>query len=247
MTDPGYVPRHRRTRLSRPATLAVLAAVVVLVVSVFWALDGRGADRHRVAASTSASSSPSVTETSTPATDPVTTASATTPAPRTSSTRFGVPSAAPSSPAPAVGVPSRLSIPAIGVDTSLESLSLAADGTLEAPRKWQEAGWFVGSSRPGQAGPAVIAGHVDSRTGPAVFYRLHQLHAGDRVLVHARDDSTVSFVVDTLASYPKNHFPSAAVYGPTPLPELRLITCAGDFNFVTHNYLDNLVVSAHQA
>jgi sortase (surface protein transpeptidase) len=144
-------------------------------------------------------------------------------------------------------VPVRVSIPAIGVNAKLEKLHLAGDGTLQGPRRWGEAGWFVDSSRPGEPGPAVLAGHVDSRTGPAVFYRLNKLRVGDRVFVIAASGATVTYVVDARASYPKDRFPSSLVYGPTPLPELRLITCTGDFDFVHHNYLDNLVVSAHLA
>jgi hypothetical protein len=67
--------------------------------------------------------------------------------------------------------PARLEIPAIGVSTTLVRLGLLADGTMEVPRDDGVAGWFTGGPMPGQLGPAVIAGHVDSRTGPAVFYR----------------------------------------------------------------------------
>jgi sortase (surface protein transpeptidase) len=45
------------------------------------------------------------------------------------------------------------------------------------------AGWFTGGPMPGQLGPAVIAGHVDSRTGPAVFHRLRDLRPGDQIRV----------------------------------------------------------------
>jgi len=143
--------------------------------------------------------------------------------------------------------PVRLLVPAIGVDTSLETLGLLPDGSLQAPSRWDRAGWYADGIRPGSTGPAVIAGHVDSTSGPGVFFRLRELTSGAEILVRRRDASSLRFIVDTVVSYPKTQFPTAAVYGPTPRPELRLITCTGDFDFRKRSYLDNLVVSAHQA
>ena len=91
----------------------------------------------------------------------------------------------------------------------------------------------------------MIAWHVDSISGPAVFYRLRQLRPGDLAVVQRRDGRLLTFVVDSLAVYPKVAFPTADVYGPAPVPTLRLVTCTGDFDWQTHTYLDNLVVSAH--
>jgi hypothetical protein len=142
-------------------------------------------------------------------------------------------------------LPVRLLIPAIGVDTALQQLRLSSDGSLQAPSAWQVAGWYAGGIRPGQPGPAVIAGHVDSLYGPAVFFRLRQLHHGDQVIVKRQDRQTLVFLVDAVDHFPKDNFPTELVYGPTPLPELRLITCGGDFDPHTMSYLDNLVVSAH--
>jgi sortase (surface protein transpeptidase) len=118
---------------------------------------------------------------------------------------------------------------------------------LEPPSQWGVAGWYADGVYPGQLGPAVIAGHIDSINGPAVFYRLHDLAPGARVQVTEKNGTVLTFVVDSLQSFPKNQFPSKAVYGPSPYPVLRLITCTGDFDWATHNYLDNLVVSAHLA
>jgi len=143
------------------------------------------------------------------------------------------------------GAPVRLRISAIGVNAAIEPLGLLADGTLQPPSAWQAAGWYAGGVTPGDVGPAVIAGHVDSISGPAVFYRLRRLRPGDLAVVRSRDGRQLTFVVDSLAVYPKVAFPSAAVYGPTPLATLRLITCTGDFDWHAHTYLDNLVVSAH--
>jgi Sortase domain len=145
------------------------------------------------------------------------------------------------------GPPVRIRIPAIGVDSRLQRLGLEPDGTLQAPTDWGTAGWYAGGPRPGEAGPAVIAGHVDSTSGPAVFYALRALRIGDAVLVTDRRGTVLRFVVDSIATFPKSRFPTALVYGPQPLPVLRLITCTGAFDAAKHSYVDNLVVSAHLA
>jgi sortase (surface protein transpeptidase) len=143
-----------------------------------------------------------------------------------------------------LSAPVRLEIPAIGVSSSLVRLGLNPDGTMQVPGDYQVAGWFTGGPQPGQLGPAVIAGHVDSRTGPAVFYRLRDLRPGDQIRVVRADHRVVRFVVESLASYPKRALPSEQVYGATTAPALRLITCAGTFDRARHSYRDNLVVSA---
>jgi sortase (surface protein transpeptidase) len=90
----------------------------------------------------------------------------------------------------------------------------------------------------------VIAGHVDSRSGPAVFYRLDELVAGDRVEVTRSDGTVFAYRVATVETRPKDAFPTARVYGPTPGPELRLITCGGAFDRNSRHYRDNVIVTA---
>lgn len=119
------------------------------------------------------------------------------------------------------------------------------DGSLQAPTRWGRAGWYADGVRPGDAGPAVIAGHVDSTAGPAVFFDLRELRPGAVVAVRDSTGEVRHFVVYRVRSYPKDDFPTAAVFGPTALPELRLITCTGEFDYATRNYLENLVVFAH--
>jgi hypothetical protein len=138
----------------------------------------------------------------------------------------------------------RLVIPAIGVATGLVRLGLEQGGAMQVPGDFARAGWFAGGPAPGEAGPAVIAGHVDSRTGPAVFYRLRELRSGQAVLVERADGTRLRFVVEQARSYPKAGFPTAAVFGPVSSAELRLITCAGDFDRARGSYRDNLVVFA---
>jgi hypothetical protein len=142
-----------------------------------------------------------------------------------------------------VGPPIRVRISAIGVDTALEDLVLDGQGQLEAPKSYAIAGWFKNGVAPGDAGPAVVAGHVDSVAGPAVFYRLSELHAGDTIEV-LRGDAWTTFRVTATEQYPKDEFPSERVYRPTPDAELRLITCGGDFDPGRQSYRDNIVVYA---
>ena len=143
-----------------------------------------------------------------------------------------------------VAPPTRIEIPSIRVDAPLIRLGLDAKGALEVPKRFDEAGWWTGGPRPGERGPAVIAGHVDSKTGEAVFYELSRLRKGDVVIVHRRDGTRARFVVQRSERYPKDRFPTARVYGATRRPTLRLITCSGEFDRSTGHYLDNTVVYA---
>jgi Sortase domain len=143
--------------------------------------------------------------------------------------------------------PVRVELPTIGVSSRLVRLGLNPDGTMEVPRDYGLAGWFTGGAMPGQDGPAVIAGHVDSTTGPAVFYRLGDLRPGDPVRVRRADGDWLTFEVTGTARYPKAAFPTEAVFGPVPGPVLRLVTCGGDFDRASGHYLDNLVVTARPA
>jgi sortase (surface protein transpeptidase) len=142
-------------------------------------------------------------------------------------------------------VPVRLDIPGIGVHTSLMELGLAGDGTVEVPpfTKDAPAGWYDGSPAPGQAGPAVILGHVHAGTSEGVFSRLSELTPGARIEVGRADGSSAVFTVTSLATYAKEAFPAQAVYGDTTDPQLRLITCGG-YDRQTRTYRDNVVVYA---
>jgi sortase (surface protein transpeptidase) len=140
--------------------------------------------------------------------------------------------------------PVRIGIPAIGVSAAVVRLGLKRDGTLQVPGDFDVTGWFAGGPAPGETGPAVIAGHIDSHRGPAVFYRLRELRPGQEITVGRRDGSSVRFAVDGVARYPKDAFPTEAVFGPAPEPLLRLITCGGAFDRAQRSYRDNVVVTA---
>lgn len=144
----------------------------------------------------------------------------------------------------AIEPPQELAIPAIGVHTSLIELGLNADRTVEVPEDAGIAGWYTGGPKPGETGPAALIGHVDSRSGPGVFYRLPELSVGDEVLVRDRGGTVVRFVVEDIEQYPKDAFPTERVYGDTEGPELRLITCGGAFDPAERSYRDNIVVFA---
>jgi Sortase domain len=135
-------------------------------------------------------------------------------------------------------------IPSIGVDTSLIPRRLNPDRTLKVPKAWGVAGWFEGGPFPGEPGPAVVVGHVDSTSGPAVFYRLRELHRGDVIVVWRKGGIRSRFRVESLRWFPKSAFPTQLVYGATATPALRLITCGGAFDQSTGHYVDNLVVFA---
>jgi hypothetical protein len=151
--------------------------------------------------------------------------------------------AAEDEPAPPAG----LAIPSIGVETELEHLAVRDDGTLAPPDDFGRAGWFSEGPAPGERGPAVIVGHVDSRDGPAVFHRLAELRAGDLVEVTRADGSAIRFAVTETFAAAKDAFPTVAVYGPTAGPTLRLVTCTGAFDRASRHYVANLIVYADPA
>jgi sortase (surface protein transpeptidase) len=142
--------------------------------------------------------------------------------------------------------PVQVVIPSIGVDTSLVDLGLNGDGTLEVPVNFAKAGWFTGGNLPGDPSgrPALIAGHVDDHTGPAVFYKLRDLAVGQEVEVVRADNSVAVFEVTDHQQYPKDAFPADQVYAPVADSELVLITCTGAFDQTVRSYEDNLVVRA---
>lgn len=139
----------------------------------------------------------------------------------------------------------RVSIPSIEVDTSLVQLGVDPDtGGLIPPTRYDVAGVFAQGAVPGDPGPAVIAGHVDSQTGPGVFYHLEEIEIGAIISVSLSDGQQILFRSVEVAQYPKTAFPTAEVYGPTPGRELRLITCGGSFDRSRLSYRENIVVYA---
>jgi len=174
--------------------------------------------------------------TTTAASTPTATASAT-------PTPTATPSSAPT-PLAEGRPPASVSAPAIGLEEPLIDLGIGADGKMEVPSDFDDVGWFTGGGKPGGYGPTVIAGHVDSVTAPAVFFRLHELAPGDEVDVTDVDGRVVTYTVTEVADFPKDDFPTARVFGATLTDELRLITCGGFFDANSGHYDDNRVVFA---
>ncbi|WP_328655249.1 sortase [Micromonospora sp. NBC_00330] len=141
------------------------------------------------------------------------------------------------------GPPTRVRVPRIDVDSPLAVLGLDRAGVLIPPTDFHTPGWYGGGPAPGDTGPAVLAGHLDSRRGPAVFARLGELRPGDLVEVW-RGGQRLPFRVTGSLRTRKDQFPTAVVYGPTPGAELRLVTCGGDFDRRRGHYVDNVVVFA---
>ncbi|WP_431875675.1 class F sortase [Micromonospora marina] len=160
----------------------------------------------------------------------------------------GTPNATGAAPAPLPrSAPVTISIPRIGVQAPIMSLGTNPDGTVQVPPLDQamKAGWYSPGASPGEAGNAVIVGHVDSaQLGPAVFFNLGALVPGDTIVVDRQDGSSATFTVREVGSYPKTAFPAAQVYGPSAVPALRVVTCGGVFDRTAGSYLNNIVVYA---
>jgi len=157
------------------------------------------------------------------------------------------PSLAPAVPGEAFApaAPVRIEIPSIAVSAPVDPVGLNPDGSLQVPKDFGRAAYYTGRPTPGEFGPAVIEGHLDSARRPAVFYGLRKLRGGDEIVITRVDGTRPVFVVDRLEKHPKDAFPTEAVYGSVPAPTLRLITCAGTFNRRAGHYRDNLIVFAH--
>ena len=144
----------------------------------------------------------------------------------------------------ATPAPVRIEIPRIHVASDLDRLGRASDKTVQVPSRWEVAGWYARGTRPGDPGSAVILGHVDSKRGPAVFFRLRELRRGDAIDVIRADGSSVRFAVERTEQYDKRRFPTDAVYYPTLTPALRLVTCGGEFDATAGHYRSNVIVFA---
>jgi len=141
-----------------------------------------------------------------------------------------------------VGDPIRVIVASAGIDGPVSASGVLDDNTVAVPPDPSIAGWFTGGPRPGELGPAVIVGHVDSKkTGPGVFYRLREVQVGDIATV-VTTTGIQQFVAVATELVPKNAFPTDRVYGQVPVAALRLITCGGSFDRSIGHYRDNVVV-----
>ncbi len=137
--------------------------------------------------------------------------------------------------------PAEITVPSLGIDSTLVRLDRNADGSVEVPTSFHVAGWYEHSVSPGQVGPSVILGHVDSKSGPGIFYKVGLLQPGAKVVVKRDDGKLVNYVITGVRQYPKTGFPTIDVYGDTAVPTIRLITCGGAFDSATGHYVSNIV------
>ncbi|MFF0878559.1 class F sortase [Micromonospora aurantiaca (nom. illeg.)] len=145
--------------------------------------------------------------------------------------------------------PVRLAVPAIKVNAPVTPVGQAKDGSVDVPplTEHDQTGWYDRGAVPGDPGRAIIVGHVDTKSGPAVFYRLRSLKPGARIQVTRADRSVVTFKVDSVEYFDKANLPAARVYGDSGPAELRLITCGGEWVGGRTGYQDNVIVFASLA
>lgn len=161
---------------------------------------------------------------------------------KTFSSTTPVPLAAKALPA---STPTHITAPSVGIDASVMSVGRDSEGSIEMPPLFDwTTGWYKYSPTPGQVGPSVIVGHVDTYKGISVFWHLRELQRGDIINVTRADGRTVKFKVTALKQFDQNNFPTKEVYGNIKYPGLRLITCGGSFNKQTESYTQNTVVYA---
>jgi hypothetical protein len=146
-------------------------------------------------------------------------------------------------------LPQRVDIPGLGIRAPVVARGLDGRGGIDPPPFDQAGavGWYAGGTTPGAAGTALMVGHFDTETRPAVFYRISAMRAGETVRVLRDDGKVAEFTVDEVQVLTRDRFDARQAYGPrtTGRAELRLITCGGTFDRVSRSYTANVIVSAY--
>lgn len=241
----SHSSRRRDGGQVRAGLLSLVVAVVLLVGgagAITWALT------HQVSApQPSPAAAGTIDGASTDTPSPSGTAASA--ASSAAATAPATPSPTTSGPVLPASAPVSLSIPAISVTSPLPPVGRNADGSIVVPQPgphYDQAAWYKYSPTPGELGPSVIEGHIDSAAnGPSVFFHLGDLKPGDTIDVTRADHQVATFAVNAVRSYPKDAFPTLTVYGNTDHAALRLITCGGSFDSATGHYRNNIVVFAH--
>lgn len=141
--------------------------------------------------------------------------------------------------------PTRVRVPSVQIDYEVKQVGRQADGTMEVPPLFEEiTGWYKYSPTPGEIGPAIIVGHVDTYKGPSVFWKLREIQPGAIIEVSRADGTVAKFKAEALKQFQQDNFPTQEVYGNITNAGLRLITCGGVFNKETGHYTENTVVFA---
>ncbi|MBG9789908.1 MULTISPECIES: class F sortase [Brevibacillus] len=139
-------------------------------------------------------------------------------------------------------IPNRLQIPSIGLDTAIETVGITVEGNMDVPKSFDKVGILTPWTKPGEKGNAVIAGHFDHYTGPAIFYHLKKLKHGDHVIVSDSNDHQLIYVVKEVTAFKTKEAPLERIFGETGTSNLNLITCSGKFNKKTQEHAKRLVV-----
>ncbi|MFJ4774868.1 class F sortase [Streptomyces sp. NPDC088762] len=148
-----------------------------------------------------------------------------------------------------VVLPQRVDVPSIGIQAPVISRGLDSDGAIEPPPYDSPGtvGWWGNGTVPGAAGTALMVGHVDTKSKPAVFYGLSSAQPGDKVRVVRTDGSVAEFTIEDVRVYERAGFDPHKAYGQRVegRAELRLVTCGGSYDKRAKEYTANVVVSAY--
>lgn len=140
--------------------------------------------------------------------------------------------------------PAQIEVPSIGVKAKIEATGILDNGEMGVPEDVDQVGWFEPGFKAGAKGHAVLAGHVDSLTGPAVFYELKDVKVGETVILTDADGREMVFEVKNLTSYETDEAPIEEIFGNSDKRMINLITCTGDFNRDIGSHEERLVVTA---
>lgn len=123
-----------------------------------------------------------------------------------------------------------------------------ADGQMENPTDPLHVGWYEQTAAPGEPGNMLMSGFVDSRdSGPAALAQLGTVAAGDEVQIDTASGISYVYVVEWTETYELSGLTDdivAKVLGPTMEPSLTMITCGGEFDYDTGQYLSRTVARA---
>ncbi|MFA6039455.1 MAG: class F sortase [Candidatus Peribacteraceae bacterium] len=139
-------------------------------------------------------------------------------------------------------VPARLTVPRLGINAPIETVGLTEEKVMASPSSPSAVSWYRFGAQPGEPGSAVIAGHLDSATGPAVFWRLKQLRAGDSMFVTDSNGGKKKFLVTGSERVEGTQAPLQRIFGDTGTRRLNLITCGGIWDTELRQYRERLVV-----
>lgn len=145
--------------------------------------------------------------------------------------------------------PVSILIESAGIDAPIERVDIV-DGVMQNPSGPWVVSWYDDLPALGEGGNVVMAGHVDYwDTGPAVFWELPNLAEGDVIQVVGENGDVYEYSVQwsrlyDVATELTPEVIQADVVGETDEESLTLITCGGDFNVDTQEYVSRRVLRA---